>query len=176
MTVNDKSALFSKKQKKIISRFYNEIQNPEGNFARVKLNEKYGVINNKGDIIIDAEYSGLKYNREGMVAYQGENGKWGYMKLTPKTEKITEPLFEDIFYFKMASGWSKKSKEGEWIRINKNGRLFENKIKPPKKYNPYMFDKVGLAGTDVRTIKSDSVGQEYKLHIYLPKSYNENVN
>ena len=62
-------------------------------FVIFKKNEKYGVLNNKGEEIIECKYDKIKEHKDGLFAVKSKE-KWGF--LNSKNEVIVDFAFEEL--------------------------------------------------------------------------------
>lgn len=90
----------------------------EGNYAKVKFKDKFGVIDAKGKWIIPATYSGLG-NVSTLMAFQ-KGAKWGYIDLTNKV--VIKPIYEFAASFEKGVAYVENktllgviNPKGEWL-------------------------------------------------------------
>lgn len=90
----------------------------EGNYAKVKFKDKFGVIDSKGKWIIPATYAGLGKIATLMAFQKGT--KWGYIDLTNKV--VIKPVYEfassfekGVAYVENKSMLGVINAKGEWI-------------------------------------------------------------
>lgn len=83
----------------------------------VKKNEKYGFINEKGNLICDIKYENVHNFINGMAEVK-ENGKWGF--INKEGEPICEIKYDLIYSFK-AEGFAYVYLDGKKYLMNKKG-------------------------------------------------------
>jgi len=103
----------------------------EDEVAIVKQNGQYGIIDKKGDFIINPRFEDALGFSEGLAAAK-QNGKWGY--INKEGNWVIKPQFEDASGFtnscavvKQDGKWGCISKQGDWIvkpQFNNKKSLF----------------------------------------------------
>ncbi len=130
----------------IIKQNYNFAFRFNKNFAIVQgKNLKYGIINKKGNVVIDFLYDELDNLNENFVIYK-ENNKFGFINIFKNTKS-------DAIYDKMKKfqeGLAAFNKDGKWGFINKKGEV----IAEPKYYDVSNYSK-GLAAVSSSNHKTD---------------------
>ena len=90
-----------------------------GDFAITQNNNlKYGIINKKGNVVIDATYDKLEKLSENYVIYK-ENGKYGFIDI--KNNKKFKAKYDNIREFK--EDLAAICINGRWGFVNKNGKI-----------------------------------------------------
>lgn len=131
----------------------------EGNYAKVKFKDKYGVIDSKGKWIIPATYTGLG-KVSALMAFQ-KGTKWGFIDLTNKV--VLKPTYEFASSFEKGVALVENksllgviNSKGEWILPAEFEQItrFEN--------NFYLISKEGkmrLLAPNFEKITSNSYEQ-----------------
>ena len=96
---------------------------------------KYGVIDRKGNVIVDCKYENLDNLSEKFVTYK-ENNKYGYIDIEKKQK--SNPVYDNIKKFK--EGLAAVCIKNKWGFINKDGNI----VIEPKYYAVSNFSQ-GLA-------------------------------
>lgn len=100
-----------------------------GEFIKLRLVGKYGILNHKGRVIVPFEFDGLElpfYLSQGELFGREKRlpaslqGKWGY--LNEKGDWAIEPQYEQTRFF--ANGFAKVKYEGKWGYINTQNKRF----------------------------------------------------
>lgn len=136
--INDKNGggYINKNGEIILKQKYNFALRFNGNYAIIQAkNLKYGVIDKKGNIVIEPRYEDLKNLSENFVIYK-KDGKFGYIDILKNA--VSNASFEDIKEFK--EGLAAAKKEDKWGFINKKGEF----IIKPEYYDVASFSE-GLA-------------------------------
>jgi len=158
--INDKNGggYIDKTGKIIIEQKYNFTFRFIKNYAIVQAkNYKYGIINKKGNTVIDFKYENLNKLNEDFVIYK-ENEKYGYIDIKNNIQSGAE--FENLRMFK--EGLAAAKKDGKWGFINKKGEF----IIEPKYYNVSNFSE-GLAAISY---------SKYQTSGYIDKKGNVKLN
>lgn len=129
---------------------YDEVYNFSEGLACVKKDDKYGVIDKTGSLIVPCEYDWIGYSTEGMIPVK-KGDKWG---LVDKTGSLVVPLeYDELGYFNEGLTYAKKG--DKWGYINKTGSIvipleynvacpFSEGIALVNKDNKYFYiDKTG---------------------------------
>jgi hypothetical protein len=100
-----------------------------GEFIKLRLAGKYGILDTKGRVVVPFAYDGLElpfyiwqnelYGRDKCLPALLQ-GKWGY--LNPKNEWAIPPQYEQVRAF--AEGYAKVKHEGKWGYINAQNKRF----------------------------------------------------
>lgn len=90
-------------------------------FAKVKVNEGFGILNDKGQYVLEPEYPDCKYIGNRFIAFK--NSKWGIKGVDG--HKLNDNTYEDIQPF--SEGLAAAKVNGKWGFINTSG---ESVIKP----------------------------------------------
>jgi len=115
---------YIQKDNKVIYVSKNYITNPfdarifKDNRLAIKENNKYGYINEKGEIVIPIKYDIAKDFSEGLAAVS-LNGKWFFID---KTGKIIIDCKED-YPDEFSEGLATVSLNGKWFLIDKTGKI-----------------------------------------------------
>lgn len=136
--INDKSGggYINKNGAIILDQKYNFAGKFVDEYAIVQnKNLKEGIIDKKGNIVVDFDYDYLNNLSENCVFYK-ENDKYGYIDII--TNKKSEALYDDTKIFK--EGLAAVCVDGKWGFINKDGKF----IIEPKYYDVSNFSE-GLA-------------------------------
>lgn len=88
--------------------------------AGVKANDKWGVINEKGEFVIAAKYDFIDVLSEGLFCFY-ENGLAGYMN--KKGEVVIKPQFSEAKNFSEGLAAFLDGKSGKWGYIDKTGKV-----------------------------------------------------
>ena len=139
--------------------------------CRVKLNGKWGYVNQTGKETVPVKYDSVKALRNGLIAVELDN-KWGFFKETTG-EEVTPLRFDDVSGLEInqcTSDWSEYEMHavklnGKWGFINIHGEV----IIPPE------YDEAVIYRTDTRT----DAEPIYKLRVILKKDgqhYSINTN
>ncbi len=83
--------------------------------------DKFGFIDFKGNIIIEANFLGVGYFNAGKAWARDLNGKIGFIDKTGKW--IIEPQFDIALDFDKESGMAQVSKEGNWSYVDTTGKI-----------------------------------------------------
>lgn len=102
--------------------------------AEFRQNGKYGIIDEFGNIIIEAQYDLLAPFSDGLACFK-KNRKWGY--INKRNEVVIEPQFESCLFFN--DGYAKFEKDRKYGLIDTTGKI----IIPPK-YEACAYDSEGL--------------------------------
>lgn len=89
-------------------------------YANVRINDKWGYINKKFEIVIEPQFKSCNQFSEGLAAFMIEscNGdKWGFIDRQGKA--VIEPKFDEVYYFN--KGLARVNVGGRWGYINKAG-------------------------------------------------------
>lgn len=118
---NGKWGLTYSKNEIILKPTYDHIfedRDKDGLF-RVRLDKKYGFIDQKGNIVIYLQFEGASDFKEGVASVQ-KNGKWGFIDKTGNF--VIEPKFDAAGYFEdglapagIAKKWGLIDKRGSFI-------------------------------------------------------------
>ena len=137
----EKHALIDIKNNTLLTPFkYKNIYSIYGgrDYALVQKNRRWGIINNKGEIIVKYKYDYdirnpiRHYFEEGYGAYS-KNGKWGF--LDNNFKEVLPFIYDGAVNFSGDRGLVKK--KGEWVFIDKNGNVIGNiPIQVSNKYAP----------------------------------------
>jgi hypothetical protein len=106
--------------KEIVTPQYQYMDEPIEGLFRVGKDEKYGIINIKGEIVIPVMYAQVEPAKEGMVAFMPEPHKWGYLNL--KNEIVIKPEFNFSAPFQNGKVILQKP-DGEYYIVYKDGRV-----------------------------------------------------
>ena len=136
-----------------------------GDYAIVQNKKlKEGIIDKKGNVVVDFEYDDLCNLSENFVIYK-ENRKCGYIDIV-KNEKA-KAIYEYIKVFK--EGLAAVCIDGKWGFINKKGEL----IIEPKYYSVSDFSQ-GLAAVSYYSHKTDGyINKKGKIVISFEDNYLE---
>ena len=94
----------------------------EDEVAIVKQNGQYGIIDKKGDFIINPRFEDALGFSEGLAAAK-QNGKWGY--INKEGNWVIKPQFDRVYIFN--EGLAEAEQNGKWGFIDKIGNFV---IKP----------------------------------------------
>ncbi len=122
--INDKNGggYINKSGLIVIEQKYNFVSRFVDNYAIAQSkNSKYGIIDKRGDVVIDFQYDELDNLSEDFVFYK-ENNKYGYIDIVNKAK--SEPIFDKTKKFK--EGLSAVCIKGKWGFINKKGEYIVN--------------------------------------------------
>ncbi|MFI5222517.1 MAG: WG repeat-containing protein [Bacteroidia bacterium] len=120
VTLGYRFGFIDKTGKLAISFIYEDADDFENGVTRVKLKNKFGLINTKGETILNAEFGNIgKFYEE--KAWFEKNGKYGYLGLNGKI--IIEPKFDYAFDFSdgLAGVWDAATKKFGYI--NEKGEV-----------------------------------------------------
>lgn len=99
-------------------------QTPSKNLLPIVINDKYGYINQNGDIVIEPQYdwAGLFYESLAVIKMVDEDnpaGKFGYIDSTGRI--VVSPMFDAAGNY--CQGWARvKQGRGSFIYVDKTGR------------------------------------------------------
>ena len=110
--------------------------------ARVKLNGKYGFINEAGEMVIKPQFEDAGYFASNGLARVKLNGKYGFINEAGET--VIRPQFEEADEF-ASNGLAPVKLNGKWGFINEAG---ETVIKPQFD-DAYSFASNGLASVEL---------------------------
>lgn len=119
--INDKSGggYINKDGVIVLKQKYNFAGRFSGNYAIVQdKNLKYGIVDKKGNVVIDFEYDDLNNLSENFVTYK-ENEKYGYIDIL--RNKKSKAVYDNIKKFK--EGFAAVCIDGKWGFINKDGKI-----------------------------------------------------
>lgn len=106
------------KQKIGNRKFYNGL-------AKFQEGDLWGHINQKGEMVIPAQFAYAADFYDGLAAVKNTDGKWGY--IYPSGKYAIRPQFSCVFYFNEGlaavslSGYGKNCQGGKWGFIDKSG-------------------------------------------------------
>lgn len=92
-----------------ISSMFQEVESFSEGLAAVCVDDMWGFINGKNELVIPLEYDGADFFFEGLAAVQ-KDGKWGFID---KSNKLIIPYEYDNFYG-FDEGLNRVSKDGKW--------------------------------------------------------------
>ena len=133
--INDKNGggYINKSGLIVIKQKYNFASGFKGDYAIVEgKNLKKGIIDKKGNLVIDFIYDDLENLAENFVAYKKDN-KWGFIDIVKKSK--TEAMYERTKEFK--EGLAPVLINDKWGFINKKGEL----VIRPKYYDVSNFSE-----------------------------------
>ncbi|MBE7050620.1 MAG: TIR domain-containing protein [Ruminococcaceae bacterium] len=108
----------------------------------IKSNDKWGFINEKGEMVIKPQFDGtLGFDENGLATVE-LNGKWGF--INEKGEMVIKPQFDEAYYFD-ENGLAVVKIKGKYGYINETGDMV---IKPQFDYASY-FSENGLAAVEL---------------------------
>ena len=120
VTRNNKLGMVNAEGKEIVTPQYEYLDAPVEGLFRVGKDEKYGIINIKGEIVIPVMYAEVTPAKEGMVAFMREPQRWGYLNL--KNEIVIQPEFTFSAAFENGKVILQKA-DGEDYIVYKDGRI-----------------------------------------------------
>lgn len=110
-----------KHHKTTVSKTY-DYQGPFCNgLAKVKLNKKWGYINEAGALVVSAKYDEVENFSDGLARVRVSQRGWGLINTSGA--EIVKPMFEWIFDFE--NGKAKVKAGGQEGFIDKNGNLIK---------------------------------------------------
>ena len=108
-------------------------------FVSVQLGDKWGYINKKGKLVINAQFdSAEKFDEKTGLAVVSNDGYYGY--INKKGEYVIEPKYEGAEPFS-DNGLAPVCVDGRWGYINKKGEI----AIIPRFYSVGPFSKSGIA-------------------------------
>lgn len=117
--------------KLVVPAKYDKVQPFRGDYAKVKLGEKWGIIDSKANEILPCNYDELGTVSDGMIKVGVKSGyssmKYGFLNLDG--EVVLEPKYEKCQDF--SNGYGAVYSDYNWYFIGKNGKsaFKNNKVK-----------------------------------------------
>jgi hypothetical protein len=108
-------------ENEVINTDYDYLSSIENNLIVVRLNNKYGIIDENNKIIIKPEYDNLYNFTEGLACAK-KNGKWGFINLKNKT--VIPFIYDKGSIF--SEGLACMKKNGKWGYINNKNKVIIN--------------------------------------------------
>lgn len=81
--------------------------------------QKWGLIDTTGKLIVTFKYPYVKDFSEGLAAVQTENKKWGFINY--QDSLVIPDIFDKVYSFKNGLAWASIKDENKYGFINKNG-------------------------------------------------------
>lgn len=97
----------------------------KNDFATIRQEGRYGLINRKGQILVKPIYDDINIDFKNSVAIVKQDGKWGL--INKKGEVVIHPQFNKIISSGFRKGFVKVKQDGKWGIINKKGQIL---VKP----------------------------------------------
>lgn len=138
----------------IIAPIFEEVYDFDGGYARVKKDDKWGIISTTGQIVTPFQYSEIKLlNPDGSNVFivKGENGLYGIIKPESVVQKCVYDEIETI-----VNERANFSKNGRWGYFDGEGKeVISAKYKHPK-----MFSRKGSV-----TVTEDGSNRQVKIDL-----------
>ncbi len=122
--------------------------NLEYEYIRHKVNDKWGFVDRKGNVVIDYQYVDSKDFNEGLAPVKIKN-KWGFIDIENKL--VIKPIYENVHLF--SDSLAAIQLNGKWGFIDKKGNL----IIEPKYTSVYSFSE-GLCAVNTHPFNSANGG------------------
>lgn len=105
--------------KKISTEEYQDAHDFQGDLAWVKQNDKWGVINSEGELVIGYQYNNVLDGFQNGLAAVEEDGSWVF--IDSKGKMVFQEKYEKVHNF--SEGYAAVRKNGLWGFINEEGNL-----------------------------------------------------
>lgn len=154
---------FINKNGVFVARDYQDANDFSDGLAIVKQSNKWGVINTKGEYVVNTIFENLNFKyKQGLLAAKKDK-LWGF--INKQGNWIIEPIYEDTYGFGGENNLAPVKKDGKWGYINFKGEI----IIPIKFEMAWQFDKNGWGQvrSNNKRIYIDNNGNEIKNSYYL---------
>lgn len=135
---NGKVGLYDKNSRLVIPVVYDDLLINDG-MALMKQNDKWGVIDFTGKVLIQPQFDDALYPQEGL-AVVAKDGKWGFVDQSGN--QVTPLKYESARGF--TEGLAAVKLNGKWGYIDKTGRMAI-----PARYDDTLYFSEGLAAVSI---------------------------
>ncbi len=127
-------------KKVVIKAQYQETANFDGGTAKVKMNDKWGMIDKTGKVVIPIEYEFLNPEGNVIIMQKEKGGKMGFINkegkevLPLKYDVIKSSSYSEVYFIKLNGKWGLMS-----LDFKELNEIKYDKILGPIGVNPYVY-------------------------------------